>query len=350
MKLNIRKYFRIIICFLLLLPFSAHSAPDAKAQFEHAKQVLNSLDYPSLASGEHTFDEPWQFSTYTKAIETLHKLEEEGNNQAKRYLKSRQKDINMKQKAEQGDAEAQYELAQKYRSRSPKNHKYWLIKSERSGNYKAYCVLSTMSDASTTQSTNNSAFATAEASDGFVCKINNVLPWYKDARNDATFHQLDTFTRFYTKAKENRKDPQPAFLIARMYSRGDTVKQDYEKAAKWYKKAADLGHYEADSSLDILYAEGYAKAPYNYVPNIPTRDLHNAAVNFYQNGEDKKAMNYMEKAAKRGYALSQYSLGLMYLQGRGSAKNYELGRKWLDLAAEQGNEDAKSLIIEVFGG
>ena len=41
-----------------------------------------------------------------------------------------------------------------------------------------------------------------------------------------------------------------------MYDEGDGVPQDFEEAAKWYRKAAEQGNAKAQCSLGLMYASG----------------------------------------------------------------------------------------------
>jgi TPR repeat protein len=52
------------------------------------------------------------------------------------------------------------------------------------------------------------------------------------------------------------------------------------------------------------------------------------------------AMEYFRIAAERGHAPSQAKLGIFLRVGRGCVKNVEEGNKWLEAAAQQGDEDA----------
>jgi hypothetical protein len=61
----------------------------------------------------------------------------------------------------------------------------------------------------------------------------------------------------------------------------------------------------------------------------------------------RKTVESQKKRAAEGSAGAQYDLGLRYLAGEGVEKNPELGRKWLDLSAAQGNTGAIRKIEEL---
>ena len=55
-----------------------------------------------------------------------------------------------------------------------------------------------------------------------------------------------------------------------------------------------------------------------------------------------KAAGWYRKAAEKGNPVAQEQLGNMYRLGKGVSQNYVLAYMWLDLAARQGNRQAKA--------
>jgi TPR repeat protein len=56
----------------------------------------------------------------------------------------------------------------------------------------------------------------------------------------------------------------------------------------------------------------------------------------YKMGDNKTAMDEWRPLAEKGDAKAQYSIGVMYFEGKGVPKNEEEAAKWQRLAAEQG--------------
>ena len=56
---------------------------------------------------------------------------------------------------------------------------------------------------------------------------------------------------------------------------------------------------------------------------------------------DAEAAKWYRKAADQGHADAQYNLGLMYAQGEGVPEDDVQAYKWWNLAAAQGNESTK---------
>jgi TPR repeat protein len=52
------------------------------------------------------------------------------------------------------------------------------------------------------------------------------------------------------------RDPTARYSLGRLYELGTGVKQDFEKAAYWYRLAAEQNHPYAQGSLAVLYAYG----------------------------------------------------------------------------------------------
>jgi TPR repeat protein len=105
-----------------------------------------------------------------------------------------------------------------------------------------------------------------------------------------------------------------------MYQAGEGVQQNYFEAVKWYQKAAEQGHADAQNNLGLMYHEGHG-VPKNYA----------------------EAVKWFRIAAEQGYAQAQYNLGVMYHVGEGLPQDYVLSHRWSNLAAAQGYADAQKL-------
>lgn len=162
-------------------------------------------------------------------------------------------------------------------------------------------------------------------------------------------------------AEVKRNDPRSLFELGVMYWKGNGVPQDYVKAAEYYRKAAELGHAEAQYSLGTLY-KGGAGVPRNYVEaakwyrmaaeqGLKEAQFHLGYV--YYNGEGVPR-NYTEAAkwfrivAEQGfYSDAQFRLGSMYAKGEGVPQDYGEAAKWYRKAAAQGHGPAKEALREM---
>ena len=106
-----------------------------------------------------------------------------------------------------------------------------------------------------------------------------------------------------------------------LYSHGVTHfdKQEYEQAVDYFRKAAELGHANAQNHLGNCYFYGWGIAKkYN------------------------EAVKWFRIAAEQGHATAQYNLGYCYENGQGVIQDYNEAVKWYRNAAEQGVASAQN--------
>ena len=166
----------------------------------------------------------------------------------------------------------------------------------------------------------------------------------------------------------------------RMYYYGQGVNLNYEEAAKWYRKAAWLGHVDAENCLGTMYSLGQgvrqdneealkwyrlAAAGGNVKAGEKAAALEEAAasrqrtrVELYQKAENyyyghgarldyAEAAEWYRKAAELGSADAQYSLGHMYQFGQGVRQSYRDAANWFRKAAAQGNAKARKRLENI---
>ena len=121
-------------------------------------------------------------------------------------------------------------------------------------------------------------------------------------------------------------------LVGEMYFLGKGVKQDYQEAAKWYRKAAEQGDANAQYNLGFMYKKGQG-----------VKQDYQEAAKWY-----RKAAKWYRKAADQGRANAQYNLGLLYKKGQGVKQDYQEAAKWYRKAAEQGDANAQNLLGEMY--
>lgn len=102
-----------------------------------------------------------------------------------------------------------------------------------------------------------------------------------------------------------------------LYDRGYGVERDYDKARKWYKKAAAQGYAKAAHNLGVMYQQG-----------------HGVKVDY------KRAAYWFKQAARQGEPAAQNNLAVMYARGRGVEKNMRKAALWAARAAQAGNQSA----------
>ena len=100
---------------------------------------------------------------------------------------------------------------------------------------------------------------------------------------------------------------------------GMGIPQNDVEAVRWYRLAAEQGHASAQFNLGVMYANG---------EGVPQDD--GAAVRWYR------------LAAEQGDAAAQLNLGAQYGRGQGVPQDYTEALRWYRLAAMQGSVTAQS--------
>jgi len=103
------------------------------------------------------------------------------------------------------------------------------------------------------------------------------------------------------------------------YERGD-----YEMAYRLVKPLADQGEAEAQFSLGVLYYEGKG-VPQDYV----------------------EAVNWCRKAAEQGHWKAQYQLAESYYKGEGVHRDYVLAYFWVSLAVISTKDESTDIVNRI---
>jgi TPR repeat protein len=146
------------------------------------------------------------------------------------------------------------------------------------------------------------------------------------------------------------------------FQKGLTAAQngDFATALREWEPLADQGYAYAQTSLGVLYENGYG-VPQNYKTAVKWHRLaaaqgyaiaqHNLG-ELYRTGrgvpqDDKTAVKWYRLAAEQGVPQSQLNLGWMYNNGKGVPQDYNTALKWYRLAAEQGNAIAQKNLPKI---
>jgi TPR repeat protein len=124
----------------------------------------------------------------------------------------------------------------------------------------------------------------------------------------------DTVRWWRKAAEQGHANAQDNLGLA--YANGEGVPQDYTEAARWYRKAADQGYARAQYNLGCSYTFGQGVVQ-DYV----------------------EAAKWYRKSADQGDARGQYNLGVMYDNGDGVAQDNVQAHIWMNLAAAHAGPD-----------
>jgi len=214
---------------------------------------------------------------------------------------------NLKNKAEQGDPEAQFLLAKHYDGESPNCEEAvrWYRAAAEQGHAKAQ---------------NNLAICISE--NGGDC--------------------AESFQWFF-RAAENGS-PAGQFNLGRCYLNGKGA-SDFSAALAWFRRSAEQGYPQAKKFLTYLEKEkdlyfaaerGDLKAQYELAVSCRSAFIKNAV----------EAAKWFQESARGGYAPAQFELGLCFLSGNGVEQDEAEAMKWLGRAAGQGHQEAQKTILE----
>jgi TPR repeat protein len=171
--------------------------------------------------------------------------------------------------AEQGDANAQYNLGIMYVDGLGVKKDYlqaatWYRKAAKQGHASARYNLGVM----------------YENGQGVKKDYVQAIAWYRKA------------------AEQGQANAQ--YNLAFMYKNGQGVKKDYVQAVAWYRKAANQGHASARYNLGVMYYGGQGTEK-----------------------DDIQAVTWFRKGAEQGDARAQSLLGFMYEFGEGVEKDLQ---------------------------
>ena len=112
--------------------------------------------------------------------------------------------------------------------------------------------------------------------------------------------------------------PEALYRAGGMFYRGVDGPQDYEKAFRWIKLAAEKGHSQAQNDVGVMYETGQGVSQ-----------------------DPKQAMYWYKKSAEGNYPLAHYNLGRAFDFGMGGRKNYSEAIKSYRRAAKLGEPKAQ---------
>jgi len=154
-------------------------------------------------------------------------------------------------------------------------------------------------------------------------------------------------------SKAEAGDAAAQVQLGAAYAKGESVKQDYQRAAQWYERAAKQGNAQAQAALGELFEAGQG-VPHDDVQaatwyrRAAEQNLSNAQYNLaalYAVGKgvplnNAEALKWYLKAANQGDPLAQYNVGMRYYEGHGVGRDQVAAYKWLALASAQQIPDA----------
>ncbi len=109
-------------------------------------------------------------------------------------------------------------------------------------------------------------------------------------------------------------DARAMHMIGIAYAYGRGTRQNFRKAAKWYRKSAVLGNAASQLELATLYVDG---------DGVPK--------------DHAKVVRWLRKAARQNYGRAQTYLAQAYQSGRGVEQNNKVAITWYRKAVQNGD-------------
>ncbi|AMD22638.1 HHL132Cp [Eremothecium sinecaudum] len=160
-------------------------------------------------------------------------------------------------------------------------------------------------------------------------------------------------------ARANELTCAAPFELAQIYENGflDIVIPDESYATELYVQAASLGHVASTTKLGKMYEQGNEVIPQDaslsvhYYTQSALKGDPEAMLGlcaWYLVGappalelDDREAFQWALKAAKKGYAKAQYTVGYFHENGKGCKEDISMAYKWYECAAE--NNDPRAI-------
>jgi TPR repeat protein len=213
-----------------------------------------------------------------------------------------------RQAASEGDAEAQYKLAECYEngdgvSKALAEAVKWYRRSAEKGLAAAQCSLGRC----------------YQNGDGVSKDLDEALKWYQRAAD-----QGDSEAQYST-----------AFCCY--------AQQDPDGAMKWLLQAANQGHAAAQFRLGAYYHKGLGKND-NFEKAI---HWYEAAAREYYKSEEPSAVNH-GRDARKWRAKAQQQLGSCYLKGSGVERDPTVAVKYFKMASENGDPSSQYVLGDCY--
>ena len=153
------------------------------------------------------------------------------------------------------------------------------------------------------------------------------------------------------KAEAGDKEAQK--ILAQAYLKGDGIKQSYNQADKWFRKAAGMASVGIAVVAEMMAENEDRREDGNYPDKsnamrvfISAADSGLSQAQFVMGGryydgfgvkrDFKEAARWFRLAAEQDHIEAQYQLGQCYEFGRGVTKDGRRAVKWFSMAANQG--------------
>ena len=150
------------------------------------------------------------------------------------------------------------------------------------------------------------------------------VAWQFDRGKNGIPHDDRKALRWYRRAAE-RGHLQAQINLGVMYHNGRGVKKDAAESLRWYRRAAEGGHRASQYWVASCYYKGHVVA----------RD-------------DREAVRWYRRAAEQGHVAAQYNLAWHYDRGKGVTEDNSEAFKWYMEAADEKHLESRYCIGRLY--
>ncbi len=266
--------------------------------------------------------------------------------------------------AEQGDIEAQMQLAKMYEcgdkvAQNEGEAFKWYTKAAKQGNVDAQYKLGCMyRNGNGVEVNKKKAIYWYElATSKGHAKAPYYLGYMYDVGEGVAINKLEA-ANYYRLAKKNGIKAAHLHLGAIDEDKGKCG-QDKDKTVKLYQIDVPPGSHNSPIKLGFLYSQWKDNEPDDFTLKQEAALQGDVQAQFelgnmYLKGQGIpqniiKAQQWFEKAAEQGLPAAQFNLGLIYELGSGTSMDLEKAVWWYTKAAEQGDADAQFALSICYG-
>ena len=154
----------------------------------------------------------------------------------------------------------------------------------------------------------------------------------------------------YDSATQVKDKSEAAWVLAQLYESGKGVAKDLQQSLKWYKRSAKYGSIKAMEYLIRYYFSVKRDLEkglfWAHKAAVKGSDLGISSIGlfFEQANELEKAAKWYQKGAAGEGVFSMYHLGMMYKNGIWYHKDDKKALFWLQKAAKKGNTKAQKAL------
>lgn len=146
-----------------------------------------------------------------------------------------------------------------------------------------------------------------------------------DADTDRVLNALEAFKKDSSEESQKQLDAMKANQLALKQSR---------------EEIAELRH-QLETAKTQAQKEKVMSSYNQKVDEISASDMVSKGYDSEQQGDYEEALYWYRKAARQGYKVGQYNLGVFYARGQGITKDLDLAIKWYKKAAAQDYANAQ---------